>query len=191
MSLVQKYNKGYLEMIIGPMFSGKSTELINIIRKYKTLNTNMMIIKPSIDNRYTNNNEIHTHNHDKEKCITYGVNELSNVFNDPHYADIRLIAIEEGQFFMDIYEVVKKMTDEDNKIVYITALNGDFNRQLFGDIYKLLPLCDNIKFMQALCVLCNDGTVGVYSKRLSRDNAQVLVAGADEYQAVCRNHFLK
>lgn len=183
--------RGYLELILGPMFSGKSTELINIIRKYKTLNTKMMIVKPSIDNRYTDKNEICTHNQDKEECIIYETDKLINIFSNPQYESSKLIAIEEGQFFKNIYEIIKKMTDEDKKVVYITALNGDFNRSLFGDIYKLLPLCDNINFMQALCISCNDGTVGVYSKRMSHDKNQILVAGSNEYQAVCRKHFFE
>lgn len=190
MSQIQD-RKGYLNLIIGPMFSGKSTRLIQYIRKYRTLGVKMMVVKPSIDTRYTSNNEICSHNLEKESCVVYDRNCLHKIFEDENYSSSKLIIIEEGQFFMNIYEIIKKMTDIDDKIVYITALNGDFNRELFGDIYKLLPICDNIEFMQALCIKCNDGTLGIYSKRLSSNATQILVAGSNEYQAVCRKHFLE
>jgi thymidine kinase len=173
------------------MFSGKSTRLIEYIRKYKTLGLDMLVIKPSIDVRYTDINEICTHNSEKEKCISLDINNLNDIFKLELYADTHLIFIEEAQFFSNIYDVVKKITDTDNKIVYLSALNGDSNRELFGEIYKLIPLADNIEFLQALCTVCNDGTDGIYSKRLSDNTSQIFVAGAEQYQAVCRKHFLE
>jgi thymidine kinase len=189
MSLHNKLNDGYLNLIIGPMFSGKSTRLIQYIRQYKTLNFQMIVVKPSIDTRYTTIDEICTHNYEKESCISYGTGDLENIFNEKDYTTSKIIIIEEGQFFSNLYEIVKKMTDVDKKIVYITALNGDSNRELFGDIYKLLPLCDNIEFMQSLCIKCSDGTLGIYSKRYSNNHDQVCVGGSSVYQAVCREHY--
>jgi len=189
MDLQKKTNNGYLNLIIGPMFSGKSTRLIHYIRKYKTLAFKMMVIKPSIDNRYTESNEICTHNLEKESCIMYTTDGLINIFNDPKYIESKIIIIEEGQFFISLYDHIKRMTDNDKKIVYVTALNGDSNRELFGDVYKLLPLCDNIEFMQSLCIKCSDGTLGIYSKRISDNHDQVCVAGSSVYQAVCREHY--
>lgn len=191
MDLQKKINHGFLNLIIGPMFSGKSTRLIHYIRKYKTLNFPMMVIKPSIDTRYTDSSEICTHNFEKESCISYGVDSLKEIFTDEHYESSKIIIIEEGQFFSSLYDHVKQMTDIDKKIVYVTALNGDSNRQLFGDVYKLLPLCDNIEFMQALCIQCSDGTFGIYSKRYDEKASkdQVCVAGSSVYHAVCREHY--
>jgi len=191
MDLNKKMNNGYLNLIIGPMFSGKSTRLIHYIRKYKTLKFEMIVIKPSIDNRYTELNEICTHNFEKENCITFEPNNLSDIFNDPNYTNSKIIIIEEGQFFTSLYDNVKKMKDIDKKIVYITALNGDSERQLFGDVYKLIPLCDNIEFMHALCICCSDGTLGIYSKRSCSNNNQICVGGSSVYQAVCREHYLQ
>jgi len=192
MDLTKKTTNGYLNLIIGPMFSGKSTRLIHYIRKYKTLQFEIMVIKPSIDNRYTESNEICTHNFEKESCISYEPNNLSDIFNNSNYTNSKIIIIEEGQFFTSLYDNVKKMTDIDKKIVYVTALNGDSERKLFGDVYKLLPLCDNIEFMQALCICCSDGTLGIYSKRShSNNNNQICVAGPSIYQAVCREHYFE
>ena len=183
-------NQGYLNLIIGPMFSGKSTRLIQYIRKYKTLGANLAVIKPSLDSRYTTNSEICTHNHEKENCIMYDKEYLINIFNDPNYNTYEIVIIEEGQFFTNLYECVKRMIDTDKKKVYISALNGDSNREIFGDIHKLVPLADNIEFLQALCIDCKDGSLAIFSKRIiSDDNTQICVAGSDKYKAVCRNHY--
>jgi thymidine kinase len=190
-STSSELKEGYLNLILGPMFSGKSTRLIEYIRKYKTLGLDMIVIKPSIDKRYTDINEICTHNAEKEKCISFDNDCLNNIFKLESYTNTNLIFIEEAQFFSGVYDIIKKMTDIDKKIVYLSALNGDSNREIFGEIYKLLPLADNIEFLQALCTFCNDGTYGIYSKRLSDNKTQIFVAGATEYKAVCRKHFLE
>jgi len=188
---VNTIHQGYLHLIIGPMFSGKSTKLIHYIRKHKTLGKSMIIIKPSIDNRYTAESVICTHDLEKENCIMYDKDNLQEIFKHPLYSTTNIIIIEEGQFFSNIYTNVKQMTDVDKKEVYITALNGDSNRELFGEIYKLIPICDNIEYMQALCILCKNGTPGIYTKRLSSNSSQILVGSTAEYQAVCRNHYFK
>ena len=182
-------SQGYLNLIIGPMFSGKSTRLIQYIRKYKTLGLNLIVIKPSLDTRYTTKNEICTHNHEKESCNIYDRDKLEEIFNHSEYNNYEIIIIEEGQFFMNLFEIVKRMTDIDKKKVYISALNGDFNRDLFGDIHKLISLADNIDFLQSLCIDCKDGTPGIYSKRITNNSLQILVASNDNYKAVCRKHY--
>jgi len=183
--------EGSLNLIIGPMFSGKSTRLIQYIRSYKILNYSIMVVKPSLDKRYTISNEICTHNYDKESCICYDKNCLNAIFDNNDYNKTNIIIIEEGQFFSDLYNIVKQMTDIDKKVVYVTGLNGDSNRELFGEIYKLIPITDNIEFLHALCMDCKDGTNAIYSKRIVSDNNQILVDGSNSYKAVCRKHFLE
>jgi thymidine kinase len=181
---------GYLTLILGPMFSGKSTKLIQYINKYKTLNKKMLIIKPSIDNRYTTTANICTHDMQTQNCICIGHYELNSIFNLDTYTESNIIIIEEGQFFDNLFENINKMLT-DKKTIYISALNGDSNRELFGEIYKLIPICDNFEFLQALCLDCSDGTPAIFSKRLNTNNLnKILVAGATEYKAVCRHHYL-
>jgi len=178
---------GYLGLIIGPMFSGKSTKLIQVIKKYKTLNKKLIIIKPSLDNRYTNDSEICTHDMEKQQCTIIDCSELSSILTHKDYILSDIIIIEEGQFFLNLFTTIQQLLN-DNKTIYISALNGDSNQELFGEIYRLIPICDNIEFLQALCLDCNDGTPAIYSKRLSLNTEQILVAGASEYKAVCRYH---
>jgi len=182
-------SNGYLMLILGPMFSGKSTKLIQFINKYKTLNKKMLIIKPSIDNRYTST-DICTHDMQTQRCKCIDHDKLKHIFGDDEYINSQIIIIEEGQFFENLFEIISQMLI-DKKTIYISALNGDSNQQLFGEIYKLMPICDNIEFLHALCLDCSDGTPAIFSKRLNNNNNnnQILVAGANEYKAVCRYHF--
>ncbi len=193
---------GELIMIIGPMFSEKTTRLIQYINKYKTLGVKQLIVKPTIDTRYTKNNELCSHNMTTENCISYKIDKLNEIFLNSEYKEASVILIDEAQFFTNIYDIIKYMVEYDNKKVYIAALNGDFNRELFGDIYKLLPICNNIEFMTALCIECKNGTPGIFSKRIvNRQNQemqepemqemqeQILVAGSDRYNVVCRHHY--
>jgi thymidine kinase len=177
-----------LNLILGPMFSGKSTRLIQYIRKYKTLGYSIFCAKPSIDNRY-DENHICTHNLEKESCSTFDIDKLDKIFDNQEYQAAKVIMIEEGQFFKNIYTISKRMLDEDHKIIYISALNGDSNRELFGEIYKLLPLASNIKFLKALCMDCKDGSLAMYSKRNSEIKDQIVVASGDVYKAVCYYHY--
>jgi thymidine kinase len=173
---------GYLELILGPMFSGKSSRLIQIIRKYKILNHSILVIKPVIDKRYSENSEIVTHDKISEKCVTCST--LSEIKDVDKY---QVIIIEEGQFFIDLYENVTEWCK--NKRVYVAGLNGGANKELFGNIYKLLPHVDEITFLKALCKICNDGTLAVFTKKTISNNNLIEIGGEELYTAVCRDHF--
>ena len=174
---------GYLELIIGPMFSGKSSRLIQIIRKYKTLNQKILIIKPIIDNRYSKKSEIITHDKISEPCMS--CSNLEVVANIVNNYDI--ILIEEGQFYSDLSTFVIEWCKE--KTVYVAGLNGDANKQLFGEIHKLIPHADEIIFLKALCKTCNDGTPAIFTKKIITNNNLIEVGGSELYSAVCRKHF--
>lgn len=178
-----------LSLIVGPMFSGKSTRLIQYIRSFRTLEYSICIIKPSIDTRYTEKNELCTHNKEKESCIVLPTDCLESVFQLNMYQEASIIMIEEGQFFKELYNVILHMIDVDKKTVYVSALNGDSQRQLFGEVYKLLPLCHSIEWLSALCKSCKDGTPGIYSKKKVYNSDQIQVAGSDVYEAVCSKHY--
>lgn len=177
-----------LHLILGPMFSGKSTRLIQHIRSFKTLGTNICIIKPNIDQRYTSSSELCTHDKLTESCISLPIDARDAIWELPEYKAASVVMIEEGQFFKNVYDMVYTMMEHEKR-VYVTALNGDSERRLFGDIYRLLPLCHSIEWMTALCIQCKDGTPAVYSKRKVLLEDQIKVAGSDVYEAVCGKHF--
>jgi thymidine kinase len=180
---------GYLKLILGPMFSGKSTKLIELIRKYKIINYKIMILKNEIDKRYSDAAEVVSHNKDSEPCVA--LNSLHDIFvnNDLHvqYHDSKVIFIEEAQFFGDLYEFVQKALFDD-KIIFVVGLNGDSNQKNFGHIHKLLPICDDIELLKACCRVCMNETPGIMTKRTILREEQVHVGGGDEYIAVCRKH---
>ena len=172
---------GYLELIMGPMFSGKTSKLIQIKKRYNVLNMPILIVKPIIDNRYSQNSVIVSHDKDMVSCISRS--KLSDVLDIDNY---QVIIIEEGQFFSDLYEKVIEWAK--TKIVYVAGLNGDANQNLFGEMHKLLPHADEIVFLKALCKKCNDGTPAIFTKKYIDNGKVVDVGGDDMYQAVCRKH---
>ena len=172
----------YLELIIGPMFSGKTSRLIQIKQKYTVLNKKILTLKPIIDNRYSQQSVIVTHDQNRSECVSRF--KLSEVYDINAYD---VIIIEEGQFFPDLFEKVVEWSK--TKRVYVAGLNGDANKNLFGDIYKLFSHADNIVFLTALCKICNDGTPAVFTKKMIPDDKIIDVGGAEMYQAVCRTHY--
>ena len=163
------------------MFSGKTSRLIQIKRKYTILNHSILVIKPIIDNRYSQNSVIVTHDKEMTECVSRF--KLSDVLDIDKY---QVIIIEEGQFFSDLYDKVVEWSV--HKKVYVAGLNGDANQNLFGDIYKLISHADDIVFLKALCKICNDGTEAIFSKKIISNEKVVEVGGAEMYQAVCRKH---
>ena len=110
--------------------------------------------------------------------------------NDIRYIKANVIIIEEAQFFSDLFNFVTNAADKDNKEVYVIGLDGDYLRQPFGDIVRLIPHAENIKKLKALCLRCNDGTEACFTKRIVKDNNQELVGSTDSYIAVCRKHYI-
>tara|TARA_A100001015_G_C14895541_1_gene674248 strand:- start:226 stop:780 length:555 start_codon:yes stop_codon:yes gene_type:complete len=180
--------KSTLDIIVGPMFSGKSFELIRRIRLIKILGLKYLVIKPSIDNRYSKENVICTHNYDKESCII--VKKLFDCVKDN--MNYNTIFIDEAQFFPDLKDFVLEMLEKNNINIVLTGLDGDFKRKPFGDILKLIPYCDTCVKKSALCKMCNDGTPGIFSHRLNKDDdIQILVGSTESYTPVCRYHYNK
>jgi len=177
---------GRIDIIMGCMFSGKSTELIRLINRYKALDKNILIINHISDDRYKKNSIV-THNKVSINCTS--LENLSNVSKMNEYEALDVIVIEEAQFFEDLYDFVVSACDNDNKIILIGGLDGDSDRNEFGDIIKLIPKCDSVKKLYALCSLCKDGTHACFTKRLVENKSQVLI-GVNEFIPVCRYHYL-
>jgi thymidine kinase len=175
-----KKDTGYLEVIIGPMFSGKTSKLIEIYKQCIFCNIPVCIINHSIDTRY-HDTMISTHDKIMVPCIQ--ANNLNDVWiNNINNNEVFLI--NEGQFFPDLYEVVLDMV-KNNKTVYICGLDGDFERNKFGQILDLIPYCDAVTKLTSLCSLCKNGSRGIFSMRLTSEKQQTLI-GSDNYIPVCR-----
>ena len=181
---------GTFEVIMGCMFSGKSTELINRIRKHKIIGSRMMAVNHVSDTRYNGDTQtrITSHNLDTEKAIS--TDNLMSLMETDMYVNAQVIFIEEGQFFKDLYTFVKKAVDHDKKHVVVCGLDGDFQREPIGQILNLVPIADKVDRFQALCAVCKNGKSAAFSKRLSSNQEQELVGGQADYIPVCRYHYL-
>jgi thymidine kinase len=185
----QKHSCGYLEVIIGPMFSGKTTALYNIYSKCKSKNIHVLVINHSFDNRYdTDNTVVYTHDKLNMPCIS--TQRLFDISGAPFvFENIDTILINEAQFFEDLVPFVEYLL-KNNKKIYVCGLDGDYKRKRFGDILYLIPLCDKVRKLTSICSLCKNGTPGLFSKRITTESG-VVVIGTDNYVSVCRKCYEK
>lgn len=195
MSKIEKriaMNTGRLEVIIGPMFAGKSTKLIEIANRYESIQKKILTITHVIDNRY-GDGVISSHNKIQKKCITTDI--LAKVPEiSQEYEQSEIIIIEEGQFFPDLKQFVIKAVETDKKHVIVAGLSGDYKREPFGQILELIPLANQVHLITAFCKMCNDGTEANFTKRIENcekyQEATIVVGSQDIYMPVCRNHYL-
>ncbi len=180
-----KPNHGYLELILGSMFSGKTSYLLEIYKKCVFCNIPVAVINYAADNRYTTESMLSTHDKQMIPCI------LASTISEAvkNHADTinqaETILINEGQFFPDIEEQVKQLVEHTNKRVYICGLDGDFERKPIGNLLQLVPFSDHIIKLKSLCSLCRDGTPGVFSFRITNEKNQVVI-GSSNYIPLCR-----
>ena len=203
-------NTSYLELFIGPMFSGKTSKLVEIYKQCIFCNIPVAVINHSIDKRY-DDTLLSTHDKvmipciqtNKLKDIWYYDDELHGTENNKNIIDKQIvlhrlddsaklinadvILINEGQFFEDLLPAINHMLQH-NKKIYVGGLDGDFERKKFGQILDLIPLCDKVTKMTSLCGLCKNGTPGIFSKRITKEKEQTVV-GSDNYIPVCRSCF--
>lgn len=183
----QMSSSPFLHIIMGPMFSGKSTELIRLIREYKFIEKNILVIKHCSDDCRYAESKICTHDQQKEDCMSLG--NLLDLQYSEEYSKAEIIFIEEAQFFNGLEEFIKKGMEENKKSFIIAGLDGDFKREPFGEILNLIPYSNKVTKLNALCKFCKNGTEAPFTKRLSKSTKLHLIGGADSYASVCRYHY--
>lgn len=172
-------NEGKIKLILGPMFSGKSTRLIEIVRKYAFKNKKTIMIKYFGDQRYSEKSEVVTH--DLIKYDSIDCKNLRDSFEILKKYDV--IGIDEGQFFPDLVEVCEELALL-KKIVIIAALNGDFRMEPFPVISKIISKADKIKLLKAYCFNCHKDAN--FSLRIVKSNETVLIGAGEAYKPACR-----
>ena len=177
-----------LEIVLGPMFAGKSSYILSSLRRYQSIGWQVFCITSTLDTRYEEN-AIHSHNHESHPAIT--VTELIPLQTTNHYNDARLIIIEEAQFFPDLYPFVQKAVEEHGKDMIIVGLDGDSERRPFGKILDLIPLCDKVTKLTAMCKRCETPTEAIFTYRTIGDKSVISVGGGGKYEALCRSHYIK
>ncbi|KXJ29246.1 Thymidine kinase, cytosolic [Exaiptasia diaphana] len=170
---------GQIQVIFGPMFSGKTTELLRRIKRYQIANHRCLVVKYEKDNRYDLGG-IATH--DRQTLAATACSVLYSIKKQASQATV--IGIDEGQFFPDVVDFAEEMASE-GKTVIIAALDGTFQRQAFGNILNLVPLAESVVKLNAVCMNCYKDAA--FTKRLSADQKVEVIGGADKYMSVCRD----
>ena len=174
----------YLEVILGPMFSGKTSKLLEIYKQYEYCKMPTLVINHQMDTRY-HQTMLSTHNKEMIPCIQCdALLDLPSRLTD----EIELcqaVLINEAQFFPDLLQFVEMMLSRKKK-VYVAGLDGDFKRNRFGHLLDLVPLCDKVVKLKSLCGKCRNGQLAIFSMRITEESTQTLI-GSDNYIPVCRS----
>jgi len=179
---------GYLKIILGPMTSGKTTELIKEYNRHISGGFKCCFINHSTDNRYgSGTNKTSTHNKSVVEN-TFSCNKLDYLMLDePERIDpFDVFFINEGQFFSDLKFYVDYLVNRKNKKVYVCGLDGDFRREKFGTLLDIIPICDDIIKLKALCIKCKKNEA-IFTHRLTSEKEQTIVGGSESYCALCRS----
>lgn len=182
--------KGHLELIMGSMFSGKTTEAMRRVNLYSSFGKKVMAINHEINKRYGSDV---IHSHDKNELNNcYSLSDLFQIYEylRKEYDESDVIFIEEVQFFQSAYDFIRNSVDIDKKIVIAVGLDGDYKREPFGETNRLVSFADDYVKLHALCSICCDGTPAPFTMRINKENANVVaVGGIDDYKGVCRKCF--
>lgn len=177
-----------LEIVLGPMFAGKSSYILSSLRRYEAIGWPVLSITSTLDTRYETD-AIHSHNHESHSAISTDL--LTPLLMTASFAEARLLVIEEAQFFKDLYPFVYQAVDVCGKDVLVVGLDGDSERRPFGRIAEIIPLCDKITKLTAMCKMCGNGTPAIFTHRHRKDadTSIIKVGEADTYEALCRRHY--
>lgn len=176
--------KGWIEIICGPMFSGKTEELIRRLKRALIANNVLKIFKPAIDNRYSST---HIVSHNKNSIESEVVEKSIDILKKSKDADV--VGIDEVQFFDDdITDIANQLADKGKRVI-IAGLDRDYLSNPFDSVSQLLSNAEVITKLNAICILCGDKAF--FSNRISDENKQLLVGEKDKYEALCRECFNK
>ena len=179
-----KYGK--IDLILGPMFAGKTSELIRRLKRYEIAEKPILLIKYFEDTRYNSGNgELLTHNKTSYEAVSAS-NLLGEEFqirekNRIEKADV--IGIDEGQFFKDLPQFSQEMVKA-GKIVIISALSGTYQQKPWPVISTMIPYADEISFLQAVCTNCKIRDAA-FSMRISDEKDVKIIGGKGKYEPRC------
>ncbi len=187
---LQQPSVGRLELFMGCMFSGKTSELIRQAKRLQCIGRRVLFINHSFDRRYDREGETQEQvfSHDQVGFPCVNVGQLADV-TERQVGEVDAIFVNEGQFFDDLRSVVLRWVDLCGKDVYVGGLDGDSQRQKFGQLVDLVPMADAVHKLHAFCFECRDGTLAPFTHRVSNDQEQVVI-GVSNYVALCRKHYL-
>jgi len=180
--LVKKQPSGWIEVITGSMFSGKTEELIRRLRRAHFAKQNVEIYKPDIDTRY-HEQDVVSHDANAIPCTPVVSSQQILLY----VGDVDVIGIDEAQFFdMEIVNVCQQLADEGKRII-VAGLDMDYKGQPFGPLPALMACAESVTKVHAICMDC--GNLAHYSFRTVPDKKLVLLGETESYTPLCRNCF--
>ena len=173
---------GWIEVIVGCMFSGKTEELIRRMRRAEIAKQRVAIFKPKIDNRFS---PVHVVSHSDARFQATVVDRASDII--PLSANVQVVGVDEGQFFdSGLVDVAQRLADEGKRVI-IAGLDQDFRGQPFEPMPHLLAIAEYITKTLAICVVC--GNPADRTQRKTAGAERVLVGASEIYEARCRRCF--
>jgi len=175
---------GSIEVVCGPMFSGKTEELIRRVKRAQIAKQKIQIFKPLIDTRYSKTKVV---SHSSLKIEAIPVSSSMEIF-DKIFDSTRIVAIDEVQFFdQDIIDVVSRLARRGCRVI-CAGLDQDYKGNPFGPMPHLLAVADEVMKVHAICTVCGSPASKTFRKKEEANLDQVLVGESDRYEARCRNH---
>lgn len=174
---------GKLEVICGPMFSGKSEELLRRLKRIQIAKQSFQLYKPSIDNRYSETHVV-THSGIEMKCsvISHSATLVEAV------GDVDIIAVDEAQFLDENLPNIVELLVRNGKRVIVAGLDMDSNGKPFGPMPELLAKAEDVVKVVAVCDICGKDATHTYRHNVNNDDT-ILVGATDHYEARCRLHW--
>ena len=182
MFLESASRKGYIEVICGSMFSGKTEELIRRLTRAKFANQKVEIFKPCIDTRYSEEEVV---SHDSHAIRSTPVDSPQNILLMS--SDVDVVGIDEAQFFDEsIVDVCRQLADNGVRVI-VAGLDMDYMGKPFGPMPSLMATAEYVTKLHAICVRC--GNLAHHSHRLTADEKLVMLGEKDTYEPICRHCF--
>ena len=181
---IQNRSNGWIEVICGSMFSGKTEELIRRLRRAEFAKQDLILFKPSVDVRYSNKNVVSHRGTEFNAMLVANSEEILG-----HVDKQKVVAIDEAQFFDDqLVEVASELAGRGIRVI-LAGLDMDYTGTPFGPMPALLASAEYVSKVHAICVSC--GNLAQFSNRLVADTDQVMLGAVEEYRPLCRSCFNK
>ena len=181
---IQNRSNGWIEVICGSMFSGKTEELIRRLRRAEFAKQELILFKPAVDQRYSEKNVVsHRGTEFNAVLVASAKDILNNVENQ------KVVAIDEAQFFdEELVRVASELSGRGIRVI-LAGLDMDYTGTPFGPMPALLASAEYVSKVHAICVSC--GNLAQFSNRLVADTDQVMLGAVEEYRPLCRSCFNK
>lgn len=170
---------GWIEVVCGSMFSGKTEELIRRLRRAQFANQKLLLVKPKIDNRYHEENVVSHQGSSFQAVVVNNSAAINDLWNGE-----RVVAIDEAQFFDEgLVDVCTELANKGVRVI-LAGLDMDFRGEPFGPMPRLLSVAEYVTKVHAICVSC--GNLAQFSHRTVKQSEQVMLGAVDEYKPLCR-----